>query len=82
MNDKKPFFNLILEVYKCIVLTVIVILLLIIFLETPTPFTLKNLRNKKVQVSDIPLIRVQGGNVDVEVTNTPLEVEGTVSVER
>lgn len=35
-----------LEVYKCIVLTIIAVILIGIFLRTPVPFTIKNLQLK------------------------------------
>lgn len=68
-----------LEIYKCTILTVIALLLVGIWLNTPTPFTAGNLRSKRVGKEQIPLVRVYDGSI--EVYNT-VEVEGTVSIER
>ena len=76
-----------LEIYKCAVLTVIAFLLAGIWLNTPAPFTVANVRSKRVKMEQIPMVRVQGGSVDVdntvevEVSNT-VEVQGSVSIER
>lgn len=69
------------EFYKCVVLAVIAVTLIGIFLKIPTPFTLRNVQNKIVDLKDIPLVRVRGGDVDVNVTNT-VEVEGAVNLSR
>ena len=53
------------EIYKCFLLTVIAIALVAIWFKTPTPFTFKNLADNKVEVAQIPIVRVQGGNIDV-----------------
>jgi len=52
------------ELYKCIVLTVIAATLIALYVRTPVPFTLENIRNKKVERVEIPLVRIQGGYVD------------------
>lgn len=58
-----------LELYKCAVLTVIAVTLIGIYLKTPTPFTLQNVRDKKVEMVEIPLVRIQGGRVDADINN-------------
>lgn len=58
----------ILEFYKCAVLTVIAIVLVGLYLKTPIPFTIENLKSKKVGMLQIPLVRVQGGHIDSEVS--------------
>ncbi len=55
-----------LELYKCAVLTVIAVALVALYLKTPVPFTLENVRNKKVEIVEIPLVRIQGGHVDAD----------------
>jgi hypothetical protein len=65
MNIKDNFRTL-LEIYRCIILTVIALILLGIYLNTPTPFTIENVRAKKVSLQQIPLVRVQGGSIDIE----------------
>ena len=79
--DINKITNQQIEIYKCIVLTIITLLLLGIFVKMPTPFTMQNVRAKKVEMQDIPVVFVKGGSLDVEVTNIPLEVEGTVSID-
>lgn len=61
MNNKLPA----LELYKCVALTVIAIALLAIYIKMPIPFTVRNIQDQKVEIRDIPLVRVQGGNVNV-----------------
>lgn len=53
------------ELYKCAVLTVIAVTLVAIYLKTPVPYTFKNVRDKKVEIMEIPIVRIQGGHVDV-----------------
>lgn len=60
----------ILELYKCAVLTVIAIVLVGLYLKTPVPFTIENVRNKKVEMVQIPLVRVQGGHIDADVSGS------------
>lgn len=81
---EKKWVERTLEIYKCVALTVIALLLIGVFIKTPTLFTLKDLQAKKIGIKNMPLmlVRVQGGQLDVEVTNTPLDVEGSVSIER
>jgi hypothetical protein len=55
-----------LELYKCTVLTIIAVALVALYLKTPVPFTLENVRNKKVEMVEIPLVRIQGGHVDAD----------------
>lgn len=52
------------EIYKCAVLTVIAVVLVALYLRTPVPFTLENVRDKKVEMVEIPLVRIYGGHVD------------------
>ena len=58
-----------------------------IWLKSPSPITFGDLKSKKVGVDQIPVVRVQGGSIDVdnevevEVKKT-VEVEGTVSIRR
>ena len=63
--ESKSKLGILLEVYKCIVLTIIAVILLGIFLRMPVPFTINNLQAKKVDFGDIPMVRVQGGSIDV-----------------
>ncbi len=63
------------EIYKCFLLTVIAIALVAIWFKTPTPFTFKNLTDNKVDITQIPIVRVQGGNINADVT-------GRVEIER
>lgn len=81
MDIKQSSIDRVVQIYKCVILTIVALLLLGIFSKIPKPFTLNNIQAKKVQIKDIPLVRVSGGNLDVEVINTPIEVEGTVSIE-
>jgi hypothetical protein len=58
----------ILEYCKCAVLTVIAIVLVGLYLKTPVPFTIENIRSKKVEILQIPLVRVNGGHIDADVS--------------
>jgi hypothetical protein len=58
----------------------LVLLQLLILYRLPTPITLNSLisapqAQKANLIKQIPLVRVQGGSVDVEVQNTRLDVE-------
>ncbi len=57
---------MIFEFVKCFLLSIIAILLCLIYLKTPVPFTYKNLKTKTVVRQDIPLVRIMGGHVDVD----------------
>ena len=54
-------FAIAVEVYKCVVLTIIALALIGIFARTPTPHTVRNLMDKAVDPRDIPVVRIQGG---------------------
>jgi hypothetical protein len=73
-------FKLMIEIYKCIALTAIGVVLLGIFLRTPVPFTVENIQSKAVNPRQIPIVRVEGGSMSVDVDNT-VEVQGSVSLE-
>lgn len=60
----------ILEFYKCAVLTVIAIVLVGLYLKTPVPFTIENVRSKKVKMVQIPLVQVEGGQIDANVSGS------------
>lgn len=49
-------------------LTIIPLALVGIYFKTPTPFTVENINSGKVKMTDMALVRVQGVNVDAEVT--------------
>lgn len=70
MNQPSKWF----ELYKCAVLTVIAVALIAIYLKIPVPFTLENVRNKKVHMIEIPMVRVQGGHIDADVSGR-VEIE-------
>ncbi len=55
-----------LELYKCAALTIIAVALVALYLKTPVPFTIENIRSKKVEMVEIPLVRIQGGHVDAD----------------
>jgi len=63
--ESKSKLDRLLEIYKCIALTIIAVILLGIFLRTPVPFTIKNIQAEKVEMRDIPVVRVHGGIVNV-----------------
>lgn len=75
------------EIYKCIALTVIALILYQIQERTPVPITLRSIQSEAVSPQDIPVVRVQGGSiavantVDVDVGNT-VQVQGAVSIEQ
>lgn len=54
------------EIVKCFLLCIIAILLCLIYLRTPVPFTYNNLKSKAVVRQEIPLVRIMGGHVDVD----------------
>jgi len=55
-----------LELYKCALLTIIAIVLVALYVKIPVPFTLKNVESERVNIVDVPLVRIQGGHVGVE----------------
>ncbi len=57
--EHRSKFDRAVELYKCIMLTVIAMICLFIFLRTPVPFTIKNLQDKKVEILDIPMVKAQ-----------------------
>ena len=66
MNQSIPHI----EKYKCAMLTIIALALVGIYFKTPTPFTSEKLQSGKVQMTQIPLVRVQGGHVNAHVTGS------------
>lgn len=79
-KNKHNYIYFVIEFYKCIVLTFIAIALVGIYIKTPLPFTLENLRSKAVDITSIPLVRIQGGSMSVDVENT-VDIQGSVSVD-
>lgn len=67
------------EIYKCILLTIILIILAAILFKMPTSFTYRDVLSKSVDLQDIPLVRVNGGRVNVENT---VEIQGRVEIDR
>ena len=63
------------EVYKSVLLTIIALALVALYLKTPKPATLEDVRSNRVKITEIPLVRVQGGFLQAEVT-------GTVGIDR
>lgn len=58
----------------------LVVLQLLVLYRLPIPITINSLiaapQDQKADlIKQVPLVRVQGGSVDVEVQNTPIEVE-------
>jgi hypothetical protein len=82
MNYPKILQNLpnqVFEIYKCVLLTIIAIILAAILLKMPTPFTYRNIASQSVDPQDIPLVRVNGGHVNVENT---VEIQGKVEIDQ
>ena len=55
-----------LELYKCAILTAIAVVLVALYVKTPVPFTMENVRSNRVDPTEIPLVRVQGGSIDID----------------
>ncbi len=70
------------EVYKCIVLTVIAVLLVVQLRRTPEPITIEKARSGAYEgwQTRIPLVRISGGSIDVDNT-VSVDVTNTVEVE-
>ena len=79
MSSVTPRMEKILEIYKCALLTLIALVLFGIFLRIPVPFTVNNMVSGKVEPLDMPVVRVEGGKIDVDNT---VQVEGTVQIEQ
>lgn len=71
------------EVAKCLLLLIIAGTLLAIYIKMPYPATLANIKAGKLKSSQIPLVRVNGGNMDVEVSGGYISItDGNISCER
>jgi hypothetical protein len=68
-----------LDVYRAVVLTVIAVLLGVIAVHMPHNVSLGDLREGRVQLGHIPVVWVQGGAVQADVTG-PVDVSGPVEV--
>jgi hypothetical protein len=79
MSSITPRMEKILEIYKCALLTFIALVVFGIFLRIPVPFTMNNMVSGKVELLDMPVVRVQGGKINVDNT---VQVEGTVQIEQ
>jgi hypothetical protein len=75
MDEKllsKVSFERVVNVYKCIVLTVIAVLLFLILVKVPIlpppeiPVTLKAIRDKSVSPQDVPVVYVRDGSITVD----------------
>jgi hypothetical protein len=85
-RSRRPKLGTCLEIYKCAVLTVIAVILACVWLNDKTPLPVR-VRGGTVDVDEVRWIRqsvdVEVQNtVDVEVRNTPLEVGGTLRIQR
>lgn len=72
------------EIYKSIILTLILIVLIGIYLKTPIPFTRNTLKELKTiqdedirrkKILDIPVVWIKNEPLDVNVQNSSLDVD-------
>ena len=80
-------FNRIIQIYTCVLLTLIAAMLFLLLSRPYAPITLQSVRSKKVRTDQIPLVRVHSGNIDVDNAvdvnvGSPVEVTGSVSIDR
>ncbi len=80
-------FNRLIQIYTCVLLTLIAAMLFVLLSRPYEPVTLQSVRSRKVRADQIPLVRVHSGNIDVGNTvdvnvESPVEVTGSVSIDR
>ena len=80
-------FNRLIQIYTCILLTLIAAMLFLLLSRPYEPITMQSVRSRKVRVDQIPLVQVHSGNIDVDNTvnvnvDNPVEVTGSVSIDR
>jgi hypothetical protein len=66
------------DIYRSVILSIIAVLLAAIAIRMPHRVTWSDLREGRVQMTDVPVVRVQSGHMDVD-ANVTNEVDVTVT---
>lgn len=67
------------EIFKCVLLGSILIVLVLIFLKLPTQITVKDLKDKQTSLTDLPVVVIKDGRITLE--NKEIQVKGSVRID-
>jgi len=67
------------EIIKCLLLSSIVVLLALIYLNLPRPITVQDIKERNASVNDLPVVIVKDGRVTIE--NEEIKIRGTVTID-
>ena len=67
------------EIFKCVLLGSILVVLVLIFLKLPTQITVKDLKDKQTSLTDLPVVVIKDGRITLE--NKEIQVKGSVRID-
>lgn len=76
--DTQTFYRRV-EVLKCILLSIIIIMLFVIYVNLPRLVTLEDIKQRNVQVSKLPIVVVKDGRITLE--NEEIKIRGNVTID-
>ena len=76
--DTQTFYRRV-ETIKVILLTGILLVAILIYVDLPKAPTVRDLKTRNVSANDLPVVVVKGGRIELE--NEELKVRGSVTIE-
>lgn len=76
--DTQTFYRRV-EIIKVLLLTSIMVLLALIYLNLPRTITVQDIKERSASLNDLPVIIIKDGRVTIE--NEELKIRGSVSID-
>lgn len=76
--DTQTFYRRV-EIFKCLLMTSIVVLLALIYLNLPRSITVQDIKERKASLNELPVMIIKDGRVTIE--NDELRVRGSVAID-
>lgn len=67
------------EIIKCLLLSSIVVLLALIYLNLPRPITVQDIKERSASLNELPVVIIKDGRVTIE--NEEIKIRGTVTLD-
>jgi len=76
--DTQTFYRRV-EIFKCVLLSSILLVLVLIFIKLPTLVTVKDIKERQVSLNDLPVVVIKDGRITLE--NEEIKIKGKVTIE-